>query len=174
MCLVNGSCKRAIPTKTRLYFKVVWSTTIWKMRLRAGSYLEKADLNTKWAPKMCLLDQIKCETLHQVFWSVIKTGYTLDISNSYCKINPACLNISLFKWHYFHHNSSGKVVSSVKREGKSSFCLEKANPAGDEYASSLPCQTHQEGAARKTQQQQQQRGSPRQQHGEHQLTGKAW
>lgn len=119
---------------------------------------------------MCLLDQMKCEMLHQVFWSVIKTGYMLDTSNSYCKINLACLNISLFKWHYFHHNSSGKVVSGVKWEGKSSFCLEKANPVGEEYPSSLPCQMHREGAAWKTQQQ---HGSPRQQHGEHQLTGKA-
>lgn len=91
---------------------------------------------------------------------MIKTGYTLDTSNSYCKISLACLNISLFKWHYFHHNSSGKVVSDVKQESRSSFCPEKANPAGDEHPTSLPCQMHQEGAARKTQQQQQHR-SPR-------------
>lgn len=42
----------------------------------------------------------------------------LDTGNSYCKINLACLNISLFKWHYFHHNSSGKVVSGVNRTVK--------------------------------------------------------
>lgn len=64
----------------------------------------------------------------------------LYTSNSYGKRNLACLNISLFKWHYFHHNSSGKVVSGVKQEGKSSFCPEKANPAGDEVSlfSSVP------------------------------------
>lgn len=111
---------------------------------------------------MCFLDQIKREMLHQVLSSVIKM---LDTSNSYCKINLACLNISLFKWHYFHHDSSGKVVSGEEQDGKSSFCPEKANPAGDENPSSLLCQTQQEGAAWKTQQQQQ--------HREHQLTGKA-